>query len=249
MGKLIKFFVAAFVLSTVISGIGLQTAVAKPVSAILELFSSQGCSSCPPADALLHEYVARDDILAISLPVDYWDNLGWKDTLGSPANSQRQRDYARHRGDRSVYTPQIVVNGLTHVAGYDRRAIDRAITATGTFLRDDKVDMTLEAKEDMLVVSVAESAAAANHKSGTIWLLLYSKSEKVSIKAGENSGRTVTYANVVREMTPIGLWHGDNYQITLPKSEVMSRGFEGCAVMLQAGMAGPILAAAMLDSW
>ena len=98
--------------------------------ALLELFTSQGCSSCPPADKLLGELADDPSLVAISLPIDYWDYLGWKDTLAIPAHSARQRAYARVRGDRQVYTPQIVVNGATHVLGSDRAAVERAIAQT-----------------------------------------------------------------------------------------------------------------------
>ena len=222
---------------------------ARSVSTVLELFSSQGCSSCPPADELLKSYVARDDVLALSLPVDYWDNLGWKDTLGSPKNSQRQYDYAHQRGDRSVYTPQIVVNGVAHVPGYDRRRIDQEIEAANLSLRRELITMSINSVGETIQVSVSPAKEGAQYRSGTLWLVLYSKLETVSIGAGENAGRTLSYVNVVREMMPVGMWHGDADRITLPRADIMNRGHEGCAVLLQAGMAGPILGAAVMDSW
>ena len=103
--------------------------VAEP-KALLELFTSQGCSSCPPADKLLGEFADDPSLVALSVPIDYWDYLGWKDTLASPAHSARQRAYARVRGDRQVYTPQIVVNGAMHVLGSDRAAIEHTIAQT-----------------------------------------------------------------------------------------------------------------------
>ena len=98
--------------------------------ALLELFTSQGCSSCPAADKLLGEFAADPSVVALSVPIDYWDYLGWKDTLASPAHTARQRAYARLRGDRQVYTPQIVVNGSMHALGSDRAAVERAMTQT-----------------------------------------------------------------------------------------------------------------------
>ncbi len=108
---------------------GYGVAAAGP-RALLELFTSQGCSSCPPADKLLGEFAAQSSIVALSLPIDMWDYLGWKDTLALPGHSIRQRAYARLRGDRQVYTPQMVVNGVSHVVGSDRAAIERAIAQT-----------------------------------------------------------------------------------------------------------------------
>jgi hypothetical protein len=115
-----------------IAGLLIATAVARAGEprALLELFTSQGCSSCPAADKLLGELAADPSLVAISVPIDYWDYLGWKDTLASPAHSARQRAYARVRGDRQVYTPQIVVNGAMHALGSDRAAIERAIAQT-----------------------------------------------------------------------------------------------------------------------
>src|SRR5579871_4874003 len=98
--------------------------------AVVELFTSQGCSSCPPADRLLGELAKDPSVVAMSLPIDYWDYLGWKDTLASPANSARQHAYARYRGDREIYTPQVVVNGKVHVPGGDEAAIEQAIAQT-----------------------------------------------------------------------------------------------------------------------
>src|SRR6516165_10211815 len=95
--------------------------------AVVELFTSQGCSSCPPADKLLGELAKRDDLLALSLPIDYWDYLGWKDTLASHDFSERQREYAQSRGDGAVYTPQAVINGTDDMVGSDRSAIESAV--------------------------------------------------------------------------------------------------------------------------
>ena len=105
-------------------------AVAGEPRALIELFTSQGCSSCPPADKLLGELAADPSLVVVSLPIDYWVYLGWKDTLASPGHAARQRAYARMRGDREVYTPQIVVNGTTHVVGSDRSAVEHAIAQT-----------------------------------------------------------------------------------------------------------------------
>ena len=110
------------------------TGKAQKMKAVIELFTSQGCSSCPPADKLLESYIKRKDVIALTMPVDYWDYLGWKDTLASPHYSARQRSYARSRGDRNVYTPQIVINGTTHAIGSDRQAINRLIKVTNARL-------------------------------------------------------------------------------------------------------------------
>lgn len=216
---------------------------------VIELFTSQGCSSCPPADALLGKLAKRDDMVALSLPVDYWDYLGWKDTLASPANSARQRAYAHSRHDRAVYTPQVVVNGVVHAAGNNAASVAQASATARDRLRDTWVPISVDSKGDMLEVRAAAATGGARYAAGTLWLVLYSDVEEVSIKRGENAGRTIRYYNVVREMSPIGMWHGKAASFDLPKSDVKSRGYEGCAVLLQAGNAGPIIGAAELPSW
>src|SRR3954470_23551246 len=119
----------AYVVAVTCSTGALTSAEAEP-RAVIELFTSQGCSSCPPADKLIGQLADDPTLVAISLPIDYWDYLGWKDTLAKPAHTARQRAYAQLRGDRAVYTPQVVVNGAVHVQGSDKEAIDRAIAQT-----------------------------------------------------------------------------------------------------------------------
>ena len=230
-------------------------AVSGPVSAaghfttVIELFTSQGCSSCPPADALLGELAKRDDIVALSLPVDYWDYLGWKDTLASPANSARQRAYAYARNDRAVYTPQIVVNGVVHAAGNNPARVAEATEAARARLQEAWVPISVSSDGDKLQVHAAAANGSSRYSSGTLWLVLYSEVEQVKITRGENAGKTIRYYNVVREMSPIGMWHGEAVSLHLPKVDVQGRGYDGCAVLLQAGNAGPIIGAAELPSW
>ncbi len=240
---------SGLILASVVLAIAVSPAAARPASAVIELFTSQGCSSCPPADELLAEYAQRDDVLAISMPVDYWDYLGWKDTLASAANSQRQREYASSRGDRMVYTPQVVVNGVAAAPGYDREIIDSTIAASISQLDPHNVVVDLESIDEKIIISVESANEQSNYRSGTLWLVLYKKQVEVPVARGENAGRSITYINVVREMTPVGTWNGDRAVYTLPKVDLMSRGLEGCAVLLQSGSAGPIIGAAILDNW
>lgn len=219
-------------------------ALAGP-KAVLELFTSQGCSSCPPADALFAEYAARADVLALSLPVDYWNYLGWEDTLASHENTERQRGYALARGDRQVYTPQIVVDGVDHVVGSDRTAIDAAIAAHAG---DAAVPLSLTLGSDALTVSVGEAQSAIGAR-GTLWLVMFTRSQTVEIGRGENSGRTVTYHNVVKAMRRIAMWKGQPLSVDLPLVELKEAGADGCAAFLQmetqAGLPGRMLGAAL----
>jgi len=218
---------------------------ASEPKAVIELFTSQGCSSCPPADKVLGEYAKNDDVLALSFNVDYWDYLGWKDTLGSPENSERQRAYATARGDRQVYTPQIVVNGVDHVVGSNRRAVEAAIKHNGNL----PVSVKLKEKDDAVTVTVDENGTKIDHAS--LWLAIYQPEVTVPIERGENTGRTITYTNVVKKLRPIAMWDGGDMTVDLPKSEMAKAKAKRCAVLLQeetdSGLPGRILGAATID--
>jgi hypothetical protein len=226
---------------------------ASPVQAkslpVVELFTSQGCSSCPPADAYMGELAARKDILALTFPVDYWDYMGWKDTLAHPANAKRQKAYARLRGDRNVYTPQMVINGMSHVVGSRKDQVTETLSATNEKLAADKVDVSLVADKDTLSIMIGAAPRAGKSEKATVWLILYQKKAAVKIGRGENSGRAITYYNVVHEMTPAGMWTGTPLSIKLPKSDLIAQGYDGCAVLLQRDGGGVILGAARLDRW
>jgi hypothetical protein len=241
---------ALVLLATAAALTGVGPASAKgEFTTVVELFTSQGCSSCPPADALLGKLAKRDDMVALTLPVDYWDYLGWKDTLASPANTARQRAYAHARRDRAVYTPQVVINGIVHAAGNNPASVADASATARARLKDTWVPISVTSEGDTLQVHAAASNGGSRYRSGTLWLVLYSEVEEVSIERGENAGRTIRYHNVVREMSPIGMWKGKAVSLNLPKSDVQGRGYGGCAVLLQAGSAGPIIGAAALSGW
>jgi hypothetical protein len=218
---------------------------ADGAKAVVELFTSQGCSSCPAADKLLAEYAKRDDVLALSYNVDYWDYLGWKDTLATRDFSQRQRDYSAARGDGDVYTPQAVIDGRHHVAGSVRSEIDGALAANSGGL---SVPIAMAPKGDAVTVSVGASPSDMPH--ATLWLVLYDKAVTVPIGRGENSGKTITYTNVVRKMRPIAMWTGAAMSVDLPKSEMEHAKADSAAVLLQTevkdGLPGPILGAATI---
>jgi hypothetical protein len=211
--------------------------------AVLELFTSQGCSSCPAADKLAGELAADPSLVVISVPIDYWDYLGWKDTLASPAHSARQRAYARLRGDRQVYTPQIVVNGSTHVLGSDRAAIERAVTQT-----DRNVVMSVPVRITVDDGNLDITASASkDHGSGEVWLCPLARAVQVDIGRGENHGRTITYTNVVRHWVKLGDWSGSELSWRVPLSEISAEHGDAVAVMIQQGnheKPGAILGAA-----
>lgn len=217
----------------------------KP-KAVVELFTSQGCSSCVPADAYLAELAERGDVLALSFHVDYWDYLGWRDTLGDAANSERQRQYAEARGSRRIYTPQMVVNGGKDLVGSDRAGVEAAIAQSSL-----KVPVTMRRGEGTVEIEVAGHAVAFTG-AATIRLVLITSEADVTITRGENAGSSIEYYNVVREMRPIGMWHGETVRISLPQDEIMADGVDACAILVQEDLAsgpGAIVGAAWLESW
>lgn len=215
---------------------------AKPM-AVLELFTSQGCSACPPADALLARLALREDVMALTLPVDYWDYLGWEDTLATPENTVRQRSYAETRGDNQVYTPQMVVNGMAHAVGKKLPQIQAAMDSTEASLEGQRVSLDLVGDSETLTINIGPAAANSSN-SGIVWVMLLQREVTVAIERGENRGKTITYHNVVRRMMPIGKWSGKATTLNLPIRHLLRDETEACAVLLQQGSAGPILAAA-----
>jgi hypothetical protein len=201
--------------------------------ALLELFTSQGCSSCPPADKLLGEFSADPSVVALSVPIDYWDYLGWKDTLANPAHSARQRAYAHLRGDRQVYTPQIVVNGATHALGSDHAAIEHAIAQTDQKPGVMSLPVLISMGGSGLNVQI--DSAKTDHAAGEVWLCPLVKSVPVTIERGENHGRTITYHNVVRNWVKLGDWSGAKINWNVPVSEIEASDGDAAAVMVQEG--------------
>jgi hypothetical protein len=220
---------------------------APAIKSVLELFTSQGCSSCPPADALLAELGKNPEIVTLSYAVDYWNYLGWHDTLSTPANSGRQRDYARMRGDGKVYTPQIVVDGLTHVNGANEAAIEMAMRNTVARLEVVRVPVDIQAEGDTLVIGIGAAPSASDKRAATVWLAVAKKDVTVRITRGENRGRTLSYHHPVRELTPVGMWNGEAMTIRLPLKELKTRGGDCLVALLQVENAGPILGAAEHD--
>jgi hypothetical protein len=200
---------------------------------VLELFTSQGCSSCPPADKLLGEFSDDPSIIALSLPIDIWDYLGWKDTLALAGHSARQRAYAELRGDRQVYTPQIVVNGVVHVLGSDRAAIERAIAQTDRNAAVMSLPLLVSADGGELTVTI--KGAPAGEPAGEVWLCPLATEVPVAIGRGENHGRTITYHNVVRAWQKLGEFSGADSTWTIPLSQIEKGDIDGAAVLVQEG--------------
>lgn len=222
------------------------SAQAEP-RAVVELFTSQGCSSCPAADKLLSELQADPSIIPLSLPIDYWDYVGWKDTLAIPGHTTRQKAYSQARGDREIYTPQAVVNGVAQAVGSDRAGIENAAALSRHNASPLSVPVHITVADQRLTVTVPKREHG-EPAAGEVWLCPLSGSVSVDITRGENRGRTVTYTNVVRRWVKLGNWTGKNENFTIPIDAIKLEGIDSVAVILQSGSAekpGAILGASL----
>lgn len=214
---------------------------------VIELFTSQGCSSCPPADVLLGLYAKRDDVVALTLPVNYWDYLGWKDTFANAKFAARQRAYAKERGDGRIYTPQIVVNGVTHTAGRSAADIDRAIAETTKRVSAGRVPVSTRIEGDRLVIETGDAAAGGTPlRNATVWLAVLQREAEVPVRSGENRGKLLKYTNIVRDLTAIGMWKGKAERFELARDAIHLPDTQLGAILIQSGTAGPIIGAAMI---
>jgi len=209
-----------------------SSAKAEP-RAVIELFTSQGCSSCPAADKLLSELHADTSLIPLSLPIDYWDYLGWKDTLAIPSHTARQRAYAQMRGDREIYTPQVVVNGVAQATGSDRSRIESAVAQSHHNTSSLLVPLQVTVADERVTVTLPEREHS--EMGGEVWLCPLSGSVSVGIARGENRGRTITYTNVVRRWVKLGTWNGKGENFTVPIDAIKADGIDTVAVILQSG--------------
>jgi hypothetical protein len=229
-------FIVAALFSFITFGAG---ADARQPLTVVELFTSQGCSSCPPADAHLADLARLDSsegVLALSFHVDYWNNLGWKDPYSSAENTRRQRAYAQHMDLRYVYTPQMVVQGSLQATGSDRTAIKNQIE---TARKLPRVDVTLTRDGQEVQVAVAETTRPVE---ADIYMVVFDSEHVTDIKRGENTGKTITNRNVVRTLKRIGSWDGKSTKLSSPLSE---KG-DACAVIIQSKKTGAIIGAATM---
>jgi hypothetical protein len=238
---------ASFVICIFFASYGVAAAGPR---ALLELFTSQGCSSCPPADKLLGELAADSTVVALSLPIDMWDYLGWKDTLALPGHSMRQRAYSRQRGDRQVYTPQMIVNGTMHELGSDRAAIEQAIVQTDRDAEVMSIPVLLSTTgADLSVKLKANPAGQAEPMDAEVWLCPLLSAVTVAIGRGENGGRTITYHNVVRAWRKLGAYGGAESTWNVPLAQIEDGHVDAAAIIVQKGTRekpGPVLGAALL---
>lgn len=206
------------------------TAASAPV--LVELFTSQGCSSCPPADRLAGTLANQPGVEVVSLNVDYWDYLGWRDTLASPAHTKRQMDYAHVRGDTDVYTPQMVINGQAHVVGSNVSAVKSAIANARPALV-----LNISATENDIKIDMPKGDAG----NATLWVMSIAPAVNVKIGRGENVGSTITYHKVVRKLSNVATWNGASSTITMPRKGILAGDCRSCIAVLQKGLVGPVI--------
>ncbi|MDT8856071.1 DUF1223 domain-containing protein [Paracoccaceae bacterium Fryx2] len=206
---------------------------------VVELYTSQGCSSCPPADEYLETLIKNRQVIPLSLHVDYWDYIGWPDAFAQARFTDRQKAYARAAGSRTIYTPQLIVAGLDRVEGHRPAEVERLIAAH--LGKAPRVRLWLERKGERLIIR-AEAVPPLTH-AARVQLVRYRPSQTVTIERGENAGRTVDYHNIVTSWQPLAQWAG-----TSPlEIETEAAGAEPVVVILQAEGPAEILAAARLD--
>ena len=215
------------------------TACAEDNVVLVELFTSQGCPNCPPADETIAELAERDDVLALSLHVDYWNYLGWKDTFAQAEHTARQAEYRDQLGTRVLFTPQVVVDGTRSVPGYKRDMIDAAIAKAEDSAHPASIE--IGSTDGMLHARISSEG---QHGPATIWVASYDCAATVEIERGENAGRKFTYGNVVEKLMKVGPWHAsgtESFQLPQPRPG------EGIAVWLQDDRTGRVLATSFVE--
>ncbi len=211
--------------------------------AVVELFTSEGCSSCPAADARLVELQKQPDVIALAYHVDYWDYIGWVDGFGTKANSDRQKSYAQSWGSSRIYTPELIVNGLKGVVASKQDQVDAALSAATL-----AVPVSLDAENNALEITVPAHGGSGE---AMLWLVTFKDHASVAIDRGENAGQTIDYAQIVMHRQMLGMWDPvAGTHLKLPLSEVMTDGANGAVILVQTekqGLPGPILGAASIQ--
>src|SRR6195256_2157815 len=234
-------FLGAFFAAAVITGAWAGQHGQRPI--VVELFTSQGCSDCPAADRLVTELSKRKDVIALSLPITYWDMLGWKDTYATDANTQRQKSYARAMNRSGIYTPQMIIDGRLDVVGNQRDRVLAAIAPRG----DEEPAIPIFIGTASGRVEIAIPASKSKSKAlATIWVMRTLAQGSVNVEQGENRNHQLNYTNVVRDLQRAGEWNGEAMKIDLPMNLAKTR-HDGVAVILQARDYGPVLGAALLQ--
>ena len=218
---------------------------AHPAPVVVELFTSQGCSSCLPADAYFGDLAKRPDVIALGFHVDYWNYIGWDDPFAKPWATERQRGYQDSLKTRFVYTPQVVVDGAAEAVGSDDEKCDALINAARA-RAEPRPTLTLQWRADgALAVDVGSGQSPAGQPA-ILWLVGYDATHTTQVMRGENEGQTITDFHPVRSYSQLGKWAGWSAEFVVPAAKVKTLGNGGIAVLLQERGTGPILTAAQI---
>jgi hypothetical protein len=212
---------------------------------VVELFTSQGCSSCPPADKYFGELAKRPDLIALAFHIEYWNYIGWTDAYSKPWATRRQRDYQAALKLRYVYTPQIVIQGETEGIGSEPATIEPMIRAAEG-KRKPHPSLTLHWRDDGALVANIGDGPAPSGQPATLWLVGFDKMHTMAVTTGENAGKTSWDHHAVRSFRRLGAWAGWSEELIVPPEEAKNLGDYGAAVLLQQNGNGPILTAASI---
>lgn len=214
---------------------------------VIELFTSQGCSSCPPAERYVNSLANNPNLLPLAFHVDYWDQYGWKDPYSSPEHTQRQRQYRHHFHISSLYTPQVIVNGMHPSIGTKMDTINQFITSARRYIqqRDDTIPITFSEPEGMMVNVFFGEGKYSGRAPWVIWMFAYNKEETTQVRYGENSGKTLTGRNIVRAIRHVGNWEGKTKQFRIDTRNFQQ--YDALAFIIQQPGPGYIRAAATVD--
>jgi hypothetical protein len=236
-----RFFALVLILP-IISG----AARADDAPIVVELFTSQGCSSCPPADKFLGELAKRPDILALAFHVEYWNYIGWADPYSKPWATRRQREYSANLKQRFVYTPEMVIQGAAEGVGSERETIEALIRAAAE-KHMPHPDLTLRWRSDGALLADLGNGKSPHDAPATVWLIGYDRLHTNPVLAGENEGKVAWDHHPVRSFRRLGSWAGWSEQLIVPAEEAKRLGDYRAAVLLQLDGTGPILTAASID--
>ncbi len=226
------FLIGLFSAGPFSAGLAVAGDIAEP-KGVVELFTSQGCASCPPADATLKKLVEQGDVIALSYHVDYWNYLGWTDTLSSKENTERQYGYAHAFNRSGVYTPQAVVNGRDHLIGTDLAAINQKMDGMKSAGQGLTVPVKAAMNGEEIDINIGPGTGKAD-----IVIAYFTKKEKVEVEKGENTGKQMEYWHSVYDVQTVGMWDGKDMKITVPARTMGKGKKDGCAILLQSSKPG-----------
>lgn len=208
-----------------------ETVKSKPIG-VVELFTSQGCSNCPKADHAIERLAARADVVAIAYHVDYWNYMGWQDTLSAKENTARQYGYAKTLGIKNVFTPQIVLNGVHDTKLTNADQIVGELEQLGGTDKAMPVTVSAELSPEEMTITIGAGADSVPDKADVV-VAYFRKHSTVEIQKGENQGKRIVYRNAVTKLETVGMWEGKALTVKLPAAVLAKRGFDGCAILLQ----------------